>query len=113
MNFRSLEYLQEDNELLLRYPKLVIPNKACDTCLKGKKSTLPFSADVPMRVEAALQVVYSNICCPLEVPSIGRNKYFITFVNDYTRMTWLYLIKFKSEALEVFKKFKTLIGKAK
>lgn len=37
------------------------------------------------------------------------SKYFITFVDEYTRMLWLYTIKIKSKALEVIKKFKTLI----
>jgi transposase InsO family protein len=36
------------------------------------------------------------------------SKYFITFVDEHTRMMWLYTIKLKSEALEVFKKFKVL-----
>lgn len=46
-----------------------------------------------------------------EVPSLGGNRYFITFVDEFARMMWLYTIKLKSEALEVFKKFKILIEK--
>lgn len=110
LNFKSLKLLH-DKELVLGLPKLVIPSKACDICLKGKQSRLPFTTNVPMRANAALQVVYSDICVPLEVLSAGGNKYFITFVDEYTRMTWLYLIKFKSGALEVFKRFKILFEK--
>ena len=35
----------------------------------------------------------------------------ITFVDEHTRMLWLYTIKLKSEALEVFKRFKVLVEK--
>jgi transposase InsO family protein len=56
-------------------------------------------------------VVHSNICGPFEVSSLGGSKYLITFVDEYNRMMWLYTIKLKSEALDVFKNFKVLIEK--
>lgn len=42
---------------------------------------------------------------------MGGNKYLISFVDEYTRTLWVYLIKLKSKALEVFKKFKVLVEK--
>ncbi|CAJ2667520.1 unnamed protein product [Trifolium pratense] len=50
-----------------------------------------------------------EIC--VKTASLGGSKYFITFVDEYSRMIWLYTLKLKSEALEVFKKFKVLIEK--
>jgi len=55
--------------------------------------------------------VYSNVCGPLEVPSFGGNKYFISFVDEFSRKTWLYLIKAKIEAFDMFQKFKILVEK--
>ncbi|PNX82394.1 retrovirus-related Pol polyprotein from transposon TNT 1-94, partial [Trifolium pratense] len=66
---------------------------------------------MPERASAALQVIHSDICGPFEVASLGGSKYFITFVDEYTRMMWLDTIKLKSEALDVFKRFKVLIEK--
>jgi len=51
------------------------------------------------------------VCGPLEVPSLGGNKYFISFVDEFSRKTWLYLIKVKSEAFDMFQKFKVLVEK--
>jgi hypothetical protein len=45
------------------------------------------------------------------VPTIGGSKYFIPFVDEHTRMLWLYTINLKSEALEVFKRFRVLVEK--
>lgn len=59
----------------------------------------------------ALYVFYSYICGPFEAPTLGESRYFITFVNKHIRMLWLYTIKFKSEALKMFKRFKILIEK--
>ncbi|KAL4367990.1 hypothetical protein GQ457_05G026520 [Hibiscus cannabinus] len=40
--------------------------------------------------------------------SLGGNKYFILFIDDFTRMTWVYFMKEKSQVFKVFKKFKAL-----
>ncbi|GKB59637.1 putative RNA-directed DNA polymerase [Tanacetum coccineum] len=45
------------------------------------------------------------ICGPF-INDISGHKYFITFIDDYSRYTYVYLIKEKSESLDVFKIFK-------
>ena len=37
------------------------------------------------------------------------NKYFITFIDDFSRKLWTYLIKKKSKVIEVFAKFKSMV----
>jgi hypothetical protein len=39
------------------------------------------------------------------VPSANGNKYIMNFINDYTTMCWVYLMKDKSQAFETFKNF--------
>ena len=43
--------------------------------------------------------------CPMPIPYANGNKYLVTFVNDYSRMCWVYLLKTKSEAFQTFKNF--------
>ncbi|KAK2429544.1 hypothetical protein QL285_027973 [Trifolium repens] len=110
LNFRSLSDLNSKN-LVHGLPKISVKNSICEVCVKSKQSISPFVSEAPKRATVALQVVHSDICGPFEVPSLGGSKYFITFVDEYTRMMWLYTIKVKSEALDVFKNFKVLIEK--
>ena len=42
---------------------------------------------------------------PMPIPSANGNKYLMTFVDDYSRMCWVYLLKTKSEAFQLFKNF--------
>lgn len=56
-------------------------------------------------------MIYNDACGPLESQSFGGNSYFVSFIDEYTRMMWVYLIDKKSEVLEVFKKFKVLVEK--
>lgn len=88
-----------------------ISGKSCSICLVGKHSRSSFKSELKMSVKHVLNVVHSDICGPIEVPTYSGNRYFITFVDEYSRMLWLYLIKLKSDALEVFQKFKVLSEK--
>jgi len=47
-----------------------------------------------------LHVTYSDVCGPFEVPSLEQNKYFVSFVDEYNKMLWVYLIKAKSDVLQ-------------
>ena len=41
--------------------------------------------------------------------SLGRGRYFISFINDYTRHTWIYLIEKKSEVFDCFQDLKGFV----
>ncbi|KAK2984034.1 hypothetical protein RJ640_001195 [Escallonia rubra] len=43
--------------------------------------------------------------------SLGKNKYFLLFIDDYSRKTWVYFLKQKSEVFSTFKWFKALVKK--
>ncbi|RDX74739.1 hypothetical protein CR513_45469, partial [Mucuna pruriens] len=47
----------------------------------------------------------------MELVLHGGNHYFISFVDDFSRKLWVYLIKRKGEAFEVFKRFKAMVEK--
>ena len=55
-----------------------------------------------------LEAVYTDVCGPFEIESLGGNRYFVTFIDDYSRKLWIYLLKRKSEVFDVFKNFKVL-----
>lgn len=61
------------------------------------------------RASAKLQLVHTDICGPMQTESLGRNKYFLLFIDDYTRMTWVYFLKAKSETFENFKRLRALV----
>ncbi len=55
-----------------------------------------------------LQLVHSDICGSLQ-DSLGGCKYFLLFIEDFNRMTWVYFSKHKSEVFEKFKTFCQLV----
>ena len=53
-----------------------------------------------------LEIVHSDICGSLRTKTHRGMEYFITFTNDYSRYRYIYLLIYKSEAVEKFKEFK-------
>ena len=45
----------------------------------------------------------------MKTPSIGGARYFLTFIDDFSRKIWMYVLKSKSEVLARFKEWKTLV----
>ncbi|GJU64837.1 retrovirus-related pol polyprotein from transposon TNT 1-94 [Tanacetum coccineum] len=75
----------------------------CVECIKGKfVKTIKKGST---RSKHLLEIIHTDICGPF-INDIGGHKYFITFIDDYSRYTYVYLIKEKSESLDVFKIFK-------
>lgn len=79
---------------------------SCEVCCEGKQTRLPFAAG--SRATEILQIVHSDVCGPMEKQSIGGARYFVLFIDDYSRMTFIYFMKAKSEVIHYFKEFKSM-----
>ena len=55
-----------------------------------------------------LDLIHSDLCGPMP-KSLGGAQYFVTFIDDHSRKTWVYLLKTKNQVLEVFKQFLSLV----
>ncbi|RDY13098.1 hypothetical protein CR513_02029, partial [Mucuna pruriens] len=58
------------------------------------------------RANDVLELIHTDICGPFPTTSWNGQQYFITFIDDYSRYGYLYLIHEKSQSLDVFKSFK-------
>ncbi|CAL2253623.1 unnamed protein product [Prunus armeniaca] len=75
----------------------------------GKNQREAFPQESKWRANEPLGLIHSDICGPMQTPSLGGNRYFITFIDDYSRMCWVYFLRNKSDAFHVFKKFKVMV----
>ncbi len=58
-----------------------------------------------------LDYIHSNLWGPSPVMSYGGALYFLTFIDDYSRKVWVYMLKRKADVLNVFKQFKAMVEK--
>lgn len=91
-------------------PKDVVPF-ACEGCIEGKLARQPFPTDGAERATKVLELVHSDVCGPMKTVSLGGARYFLTFIDDYSRKVWVYVLKCKSEVLPRFKEWKSLVEK--
>jgi histone deacetylase 1/2 len=75
----------------------------CDACQQGKSHQLPFPISTHV-INSPLELIYSDVWGPAQ-PSVSGHTYYVSFVDAYSRFTWLYLIKRKSDVFEVFRQY--------
>ena len=79
----------------------------CDPCQQAKSHQLPY----PISVSAStspLQIIFSDVWGPAPT-SVGRFSYYVSFIDDYSKFTWIYLLKKRSDVFQVFINFQNLV----
>lgn len=81
----------------------------CEDCIFGKQSRGPFKAKVNVNKTCRkLQLIHSDVCGPMTPTSWDGKKYIVTFIDDYSHFTSVYMMSNKSETLDKFKEFKSM-----
>ncbi|CAI7798436.1 unnamed protein product [Closterium sp. NIES-54] len=73
----------------------------CPTCMQAKFTRYPFSSS-EATAKAPLDEVVMDVVAPLNLRAAGA-EYFLTLVDVYTRMTWVYVLSKKSDVAETVK----------
>jgi len=76
----------------------------CLDCIKGKQ-TKHISKNPATRSSQLLELIHTDIRGPFDAPSFGAEKYFITFIDDFLRYCYLYLLHEKSQSVDVLETF--------
>jgi len=87
-------------------PNLEEEITVCSSCQYGKQNRLSFPLNKAWRAMKKLQLIHIDVAGPLKTISLNGSRYYIDFIDDYTRMCWVYFLKFKTEVASVFLKFK-------
>ena len=79
---------------------------ACEPCLMGKMTKTPLFG-VMERANDLLKIIHTDVCGPMSVEARDRYRYFLTFIDDFSRYGYIYLTKHKSKTFEKFKEFQS------
>ncbi|KAL4590248.1 hypothetical protein LXL04_003174 [Taraxacum kok-saghyz] len=82
----------------------------CESCLCEKMTKSPFSG-TSERAKDLLGIIHTDVCGPFRTMCRNSDRYFITFTDDYSRYGYVYLMKHKHEAFEMFKLFQSEVEK--
>jgi hypothetical protein len=86
------------------------PDEDCEACIRGKftRVAIPKSHPTP-RSSAPWDIVWSDVWGPPSTTAKGGYRYYISFTDDYSRHTHLYLMKTKSEAFDCYCTFAAMV----
>lgn len=90
---------------------LNIPNEhegVCRGCALGNNSKHSFPSSDSIS-KGILDLVHLDVCRPMTVSSLGGYLYFTTFIDNFSRKTWIYFLKRKDEVLPKLKAFKAQV----
>lgn len=83
-------------------------SQSCVSCCMGKTHRLPFPHSSTSYTQP-LQLIHCDVWGPAPLVSSNGFKYYIHFSDAYTKFTWLYLLKAKSDVASIFHQFKTMV----
>jgi hypothetical protein len=106
INYKALPYICK---AVTGLPELKGDHKGvCNGCAQGKNIKNPFPKR-DSKTEGVLELIHSDVCGPMPSSSISGYVYYVSFIDDYSRKTWIYFLKTKDEVFSKFKEFKALI----
>ncbi|PRQ42077.1 putative RNA-directed DNA polymerase [Rosa chinensis] len=110
LSFKGLRTLQY-RKMVKGLPDFKMSSKLCKDCMVGKQHRESIPKKSMWRASHRLQLIHSDICGPIKPLSNSRKRYLISFIDDYSRKTWVYFLYEKSQAFTTFKSFKCLVEK--
>ncbi|CAJ2647148.1 unnamed protein product [Trifolium pratense] len=79
----------------------------CCGCKLAKFSALPFNKSASVS-KAPFDLVHSDVWGPSPVLTKGGSRYYVSFIDDYTRYCWVYLMKNRSEFFDIYHMFRAM-----
>jgi hypothetical protein len=113
---QQLGHMREQGLKVLSYRKLLPSLKSlkldlCKHCIYGKQNRQRFKTRRHTS-EGILDYIDSDVWGPSPTVSYGGSSYFVTFIDDFSRKVWIYMLKIKANVFTVFKQFRDLVEKS-
>jgi len=80
----------------------------CENFIYGKLNRVSYPSSAKS-AKHILEFVHNDVFRPMSVPSLGKFMYYVSFIDDFSRNTWIYFHMKKSKFFSRFKEFKALV----
>jgi hypothetical protein len=110
LNYRSLHQLC-NQQMVTGLSLVSCIDGVCSSCVLDKHHWDSFDKCASWHASSPLQLVHSDMCGPLSSPCFYGCKYLLTFIDEFSRRTWVYFLKIKSEVFDKFLAYKALVEK--
>jgi hypothetical protein len=110
VNLQRLKLMKKQNLVggLPKFGTEEVMSKVCETCQLGKQVRHPFPTQTTHVSSKPLEMIHLDVWTT-KTKSIGRCKYYVSFIDDHTRKVWVYFMKHKGEVFQHFLNFKVMV----
>ena len=84
------------------------PLKFCEDCVLGKSSKVKFSTGIH-NSKGTLDYIHADLWGPAQTASLAGARYFLSLIDDFSRMVWVFSLKSKDKVFDQFKNWKILV----
>lgn len=98
-----------NSEVVKGLPPFRFSRYTCNGCQLGKHSRTKLPKQTSHSATKFLELIHSDVCGPFRVNSLGGHKFFVTFIDDFSRKIWIFFISHKSQLLSKFQHFVHLV----
>ncbi|GKD88331.1 retrovirus-related pol polyprotein from transposon TNT 1-94 [Tanacetum coccineum] len=105
LNFKNINSLAKHN-LVLSLPSLTFSkDKNCSAREKEKHHRASFKTKRSFSINKSLHLLHMDLFGPVKPQTISHNKYTLVIVDEYSKYTWVFCLKKKSDAAECIMSF--------
>lgn len=110
INFDNLVVVSRKGCVRNITPIIKLVRTFCDEFVKGKQTKVSFRTK-ENNTSRPLEIVHTDLYAPTRTRALIGERYFMLFIYDYSRMTWVTFLQDKSQAFERFKIFRKMVEK--
>ena len=82
----------------------------CEGCAQAKQTRKAFKPIDEVRTNDIMELVHSDVCGPMSTASYGGAKYFVTFIDDYSRICRVYFMRTMDQVFSKFKEYEAEVA---
>ena len=111
LNFKYLQEIQKKS-MVEGLPATKTSNGNCKGCFVSKHREHKFDRGKVSHAKSILVLTHSDISGPIPTTSMIGSRYVLTFIDDFSRYTWVFFLQKKYEVFERFTEFKAFVESA-
>ncbi|PRQ17544.1 putative RNA-directed DNA polymerase [Rosa chinensis] len=81
----------------------------CETCVLAKSHRATYPPSFSNKSVIPFELIHSDVWGPSREPTVSGMRYFVLFIDDCTRLSWVALLRTKDEVFPAFQTFRTLV----
>lgn len=109
LNFKNANKLVLNDFFRVLHVLKLENNSLCVTCEQGKQQLHGHPIVIESKIVQPLELLHIDICGSLTIKSIGRKKYILVIVDEFSCFTWVYFLRPICESAQVMIDFIKII----